>query len=55
MPEEMLPDVDKPLIQYAVEEAVAAGITELISVTARTSGQSKVTLIVSPNWNGTSN
>ena len=30
---EMLPIVDKPLIQYAVEEAVAAGITELIFVT----------------------
>lgn len=32
-PKEMLPIVDKPLIQYAVEEAVAAGITELIFVT----------------------
>lgn len=31
----MLPIVDKPLIQYAVEEAVAAGITELIFVTGR--------------------
>lgn len=36
MPKEMLPVVDKPLIQYAVEEAVAAGITELIFVTGRT-------------------
>jgi UTP--glucose-1-phosphate uridylyltransferase len=35
MPKEMLPVVDKPLIQYAVEEAVAAGITELIFVTGR--------------------
>lgn len=35
MPKEMLPIVDKPLIQYAVEEAVAAGITELIFVTGR--------------------
>jgi len=34
-PKEMLPIVDKPLIQYAVEEAVAAGITELIFVTGR--------------------
>lgn len=33
-PKEMLPVVDKPLIQYAVEEAVAAGITELIFVTS---------------------
>lgn len=35
MPKEMLPIIDKPLIQYAVEEAVAAGITELIFVTGR--------------------
>ncbi|UOD51338.1 UTP--glucose-1-phosphate uridylyltransferase GalU [Orrella daihaiensis] len=35
MPKEMLPVVDKPLIQYAVEEAVAAGVTELIFVTGR--------------------
>ncbi len=34
-PKEMLPVVDKPLIQYAVEEAVAAGITELIFITGR--------------------
>jgi len=33
-PKEMLPVVDKPLIQYAVEEAVEAGITELIFVTS---------------------
>ena len=34
-PKEMLPIVDKPLIQFAVEEAVAAGITELIFITGR--------------------
>lgn len=34
-PKEMLPVVDKPLIQYAVEEAVAAGVQELIFVTGR--------------------
>lgn len=34
-PKEMMPIVDKPLIQYAVEEAVAAGVTELIFVTGR--------------------
>lgn len=33
-PKEMLPIIDKPLIQYAVEEAVAAGCTELIFVTS---------------------
>ena len=34
-PKEMLPIVDKPLIQYAVEEAVEAGITEMIFITGR--------------------
>ena len=34
-PKEMLPIVDKPLIQYAVEEAVAAGVTDMIFVTGR--------------------
>jgi UTP--glucose-1-phosphate uridylyltransferase len=34
-PKEMLPIVDKPLIQYAVEEAVAAGITHMVFVTGR--------------------
>jgi len=34
-PKEMLPIVDRPLIQYAVDEAVAAGITDLIFVTGR--------------------
>jgi UTP--glucose-1-phosphate uridylyltransferase len=34
-PKEMLPIVDKPLIQYAVEEAVEAGITEMVFITGR--------------------
>ncbi|HLX52536.1 MAG TPA: UTP--glucose-1-phosphate uridylyltransferase GalU [Aquella sp.] len=34
-PKEMLPIVDKPLIQYAVEEAIEAGITDLIFITGR--------------------
>ena len=34
-PKEMLPIVDKPLIQYAAEEAVAAGIEDLIFITGR--------------------
>jgi UTP--glucose-1-phosphate uridylyltransferase len=34
-PKEMLPLVDKPIIQYGVEEAVAAGITNIILVTGR--------------------
>ncbi len=35
-PKEMMPIVDKPLIQYAVEEAVAAGITDMVFITGRT-------------------
>jgi UTP--glucose-1-phosphate uridylyltransferase len=35
MPKEMLPIIDRPLIQYAVEEAAAAGIEEFIFVTGR--------------------
>src|ERR1700674_4803137 len=34
-PKEMLPLVDKPLIQYVVEEAVAAGIEQIILITGR--------------------
>ena len=34
-PKEMMPIVDKPLIQYAVEEAVGAGITDMIFITGR--------------------
>jgi UTP--glucose-1-phosphate uridylyltransferase len=36
IPKEMLPIVDRPLIQYAVDEAIAAGIEEMIFVTHRT-------------------
>ncbi|MBI2384193.1 MAG: UTP--glucose-1-phosphate uridylyltransferase GalU [Gammaproteobacteria bacterium] len=35
-PKEMLPVVDKPLIQYAVQEAIGAGATELVFITGRT-------------------
>jgi UTP--glucose-1-phosphate uridylyltransferase len=35
MPKEMLPLVDKPLIQYVIEEAVASGLTSIIIVTGR--------------------
>ncbi|AKS40905.1 UTP--glucose-1-phosphate uridylyltransferase GalU [Wenzhouxiangella marina] len=38
IPKEMLPIVDRPLIQYAVEEAVAAGARRLVFVTGRTKG-----------------
>ena len=36
IPKEMLPIIDKPLIEYAVEEAVNAGITEVIFITSHT-------------------
>ena len=35
MPKELMPIVDKPLVQYAVEEAIAASIDTLIFVTGR--------------------
>ncbi|MBF0418453.1 MAG: UTP--glucose-1-phosphate uridylyltransferase, partial [Magnetococcales bacterium] len=35
MPKEMLPVVDKPLIQYAVEEAWAAGMERIVFITGR--------------------
>src|ERR1017187_2903633 len=34
-PKEMMPVVEKPLIQYAVEEAAAAGITDMVFITGR--------------------
>ena len=36
IPKEMLPIIDKPLIEYAVEEAVDAGIEEIIFITSHT-------------------
>ncbi|MDP3923872.1 MAG: sugar phosphate nucleotidyltransferase, partial [Hydrogenophaga sp.] len=35
IPKEMLPVVDRPLIQYAVDEAYAAGIRQMIFITGR--------------------
>ena len=35
MPKELLPIIDKPLIQYAAEEAIAAGLDTLIFITGR--------------------
>ena len=34
IPKEMLPIIDKPIVQYVVEEAVASGITDIIFVTS---------------------
>ena len=39
-PKEMLPVVDKPAIQYVVEEAVAAGLDDVLLITGRSSGSS---------------
>ena len=36
IPKEMLPIIDKPLVEYAVEEAVLAGIKEIIFITSHT-------------------
>ena len=38
LPKEMLPIVDKPAIQYIVEEAVRAGITDILIITNRGKG-----------------
>ena len=38
VPKEMLPLIDKPIIQYGVEEAVASGATDVIFVTSRGKG-----------------
>ena len=35
MPKEMLPVVDKPAIQYVVQEAVSAGLTDVLMITGR--------------------
>ncbi len=43
VPKEMLPIIDKPLIQYAVEEAVAAGLTQFIFVTGAGKRTSSIT------------
>ena len=41
-PKEMLPVVDKPLIQYAVEEALLAGARKLVFITGASSGPSRI-------------
>ena len=50
MPKEMLPVVDKPLIQYAVEEAANAGIEEFIFVTGRGKSAIEDTLTMHTNY-----
>ena len=50
MPKEMLPILDKPTIQYIVEEAVEAGIEDIIIVTGKHKEQSKIILTIKKNW-----
>ena len=45
MPKELLPIINKPLIQYAVEEAISAGIDTLIFITGRNKRELKIILI----------
>ena len=49
MPKEMLPILDKPTIQYIVEEAARAGIEDIIIVTVATNVRLKIILIVKKN------
>ena len=53
MPKEMLPVVDKPLIEYAVEEARAAGIEEFIFVTGRGKGAIENHFDTGKDWQAT--
>ena len=48
IPKEMLPIVDKPVIQYIIEEAVASGVEQIILVTAR--GKSAIEDHFDKNW-----
>ncbi len=50
IPKEMLPVVDKPLIQYVVREAIAAGIKEIVLVTHSSKTSSKTTSTRVSNW-----
>lgn len=50
IPKEMLPLVDKPLIQYVVNECIAAGITEIVLVTHSSKNSIETTLIPVLNW-----
>ena len=53
LPKEMLPIVDKPTIQFIVEEAKASGIEDILIVTGKTSVRLKTTLTLIPNWSKT--
>ena len=53
MPKEMLTVVDRPLIQYAVEECLQAGIEEFVFVSGRNKGAWKITSITPTNSRAT--
>ena len=53
-PKEMLPIVDKPLIQYAVEEAIAAGAERLVFITGSRSAPSRTISTPTPSSSGSS-
>jgi len=52
-PKEMLPIVDKPAIQYVVEEAVQSGIDDFLFITEKTSGHWKTISIIPENLSTT--
>ena len=49
MPKEMLPIVDKPTIQYIIEEAIESGIEDIIIVTEKVNVPLKIILIIHLN------
>ena len=49
-PKEMLPLIDKPLVHYVVEEAVASGIEDILFVTGRGKRALKITSTSPLNW-----
>lgn len=51
MAKEMLPIVDKPTIQFIVEEALKSGIEDILIVTGKENVRSKIILMLTLNWN----
>lgn len=53
MPKEMLPIVDKPTIQYIVEEILASGIQEILIISGHAKEPSRITSTRPRSWNST--
>ena len=53
-PKEMLPVVDRPAIQYVVEEAIRAGLNDVLMITGRNSALSRITSTAFPFWSSSS-